>query len=89
MMNGELGPDLERYLLLLFNATNGALKAGVPIEAIVAKGKNKDKKFAKKNLKKLKSKGYCVKKPRGRNITWYITKEGRDWVLRKLTDDDE
>ena len=82
-MSDELDLIQERYLRALFNATNGAIHAGVPIEGIVAKTRNKDKKFAKKNLKKLNSKGYCGKKPRGKNITWYITKEGRDWFLRK------
>ncbi len=82
---GELGPIEERYLRALFNSTNGAIHAGVPIHRILAKVRNKDRKIANKVMKKLKSQGYCGIKPRGKNITWYITKKGRDWVLGKIS----
>ncbi|MHA1168540.1 MAG: hypothetical protein ACTSRU_12005 [Candidatus Hodarchaeales archaeon] len=71
-----LNPDEQRYLLAVYKANRKSLSSNVPIHGIVAKMRNKNKKFARYVLDELIKKGYVSKKPRGKNTTYYLTDKG-------------
>jgi len=73
---GEL-PVIERATLqALAHACNYSLTAHVPIEAVTRNFARHLRGDAKKALKKLRSKGYCIEHPTGRNRTWQLSSEG-------------
>lgn len=70
-------PPMEMAVLkALADACNYSLGAHVPLEAISCKFPRHLRGDIKKNLRKLRSKGYCFEHPTGRTVTWQLTFEG-------------
>jgi len=63
-------------LKALAEACNFSLSAHVPKEAVTCKFPTHLRGDVKKCLKKLKSKGFCVAHPTGRNTTYNLTISG-------------
>lgn len=69
--------EIERAMLqALADACNYSLSAHVPVEAVTRKFPKHLRGDAKKALKKLRRKGYCVEHPTGRTRTWQLTSKG-------------
>jgi len=69
--------EIERATLqALAHACNYSLTAHVPVEAVTRKFPRNLRGDAKKALKKLRSKGYCIEHPTGRKRTWQLTPKG-------------
>ena len=70
-------PQMELAVLkALADACDYSLGAHVPIEAISRKFPKNLRGDVKKNLRKLRAKGYCVEHPTRRNVTWQLTYSG-------------
>jgi len=64
----------------LADACNYSLGAHVPEQAVTRKFPTHLRGDAKKALKKLQRKGYCIQHPTGRNMTWQLTSAGLNTV---------
>jgi hypothetical protein len=71
-----LSPMEEATLRALADACNWSLHAHVPIEAITGRMQRNLRGDAKKALKKLRAKGYCVAHPTRGNLTYQLTFTG-------------
>jgi len=73
---GILSPLEQAALKAVADACHYSLGAHVPIEAVTRRFPRYLRGDAKKALKKLRAKGYCIEHPTGRNTTWQLTPEG-------------
>jgi hypothetical protein len=71
-------------LVALANVCNFDLSAHPPLEHICRKFPTHLRGDTKKNLDKLRRKGYCQKHPTGGSTTWNITQKGVDAAVRYL-----
>jgi hypothetical protein len=71
-----LSPIEQAVLRALSDACYGSLGAHVPKEAVAKRLQPNLKGEAKKQLKKLRAKGYCIEHPTGGNTTWQLTPAG-------------
>ncbi|OLS19080.1 MAG: hypothetical protein HeimC3_47530 [Candidatus Heimdallarchaeota archaeon LC_3] len=70
------------YLIAIYNCVNGSLSASVPINCITSKVGNNDKKYAKKQLKRLRSEGLVLIIPRERNKVYKLTRDGLNYIRK-------
>jgi hypothetical protein len=72
----QLSTIEKATLHALADACNYSLGAHVPREAVTRRIAANLRGDAKKALRKLRSKGYCIEHPTGRNRTWQLTPKG-------------
>jgi hypothetical protein len=71
-----LSPIEQAVLRALIDACDCSLSAHVPKEAVAKKMAPNLRGEVKKQLKKLRAKGYCYEHPTGGNTTWQLTLAG-------------
>jgi hypothetical protein len=80
-----LSPIEQATLKALADACNWSLHAHVPIEAVTKRIQNNLRGDAKKALRKLRAKGYCVVHPTGGNVTYQLTVIGLSAARENLS----
>lgn len=76
-MSGEPLTELETATLVaLFYATDGSIHARVPKQAVQSRFRRDLRGFVPKELKKLVRRGYALRNPSGRQMTFKITVVG-------------
>jgi len=74
----ELSEIEQATLQALADACNYSLRAHVPEQAVTRNFPTHLRGDAKRALRDLRRKGYCVEHPAGKNRTWQLTRKGWD-----------